>query len=233
MERILAGDMRVGGLRVIAVHLGTNSMDYKGWGGKVSWQGHLASLQEEFRVLYQSIRRFIATCFIVFSAVLPRGYDWQHTRELYLCLTASCRALLETTIVAICPHLHCLQRGAKKAMSNWKPVCCTRQGPPLKSGGVPIQGVQGIHWLIQNGSVSEASAQYGSGSGFQALGWGWVSGRREAGSKHPLWVRSGMRAWVPSYPPGISGAWGPCTLLSRLPCSGDSPCWWFIDHCCV
>ena len=83
-ERIISGDIRVGGLRVIAFHLGTNSMDYRGWGGKISWQEQLSSMQEEVKALYSSVRRFNATCFIVFSAVLPRGCDWQHTQELYL-----------------------------------------------------------------------------------------------------------------------------------------------------
>ena len=82
-ERILAGDIRVGELRVIAFHLGTNSMDYRGWVRKVSWQGHLASMQE-VKALYRPVRRFNATCFIVFSAVLPQGCGWQHTQELYL-----------------------------------------------------------------------------------------------------------------------------------------------------
>ena len=33
-ERIISGDIRVGGLRVIAFHLGTNSMDHRGWVGR-------------------------------------------------------------------------------------------------------------------------------------------------------------------------------------------------------
>ena len=36
-ERILAGDIQVVRLRVIAFLLGRNSMDYICWGGKVSW----------------------------------------------------------------------------------------------------------------------------------------------------------------------------------------------------
>ena len=41
-------------------------------------------MQEEVKALYSSVRRFNATCFIVFSAVLPRGCEWQLTQELYL-----------------------------------------------------------------------------------------------------------------------------------------------------
>ena len=83
-ERMISGDIRVGGLRVIAFHLGTNSMDYRGWGRMSSWQERLAAMQEEVKALYRSVRRYNATCFIVFSAVLPRGCDWQHTQELYM-----------------------------------------------------------------------------------------------------------------------------------------------------
>ena len=92
-ERILAGDIRVGGLRVVVFHLGTNSMDHRGWGGRLSWQQHLASMQEEVKALYRSVRRFNATCFIIFSAVLPRGCDWQHTQELYLAFNRFLRRL--------------------------------------------------------------------------------------------------------------------------------------------
>ena len=73
----------MGGLRVIVFHLGTNNMDHWGWSGKVSWQLQLASMQE-VKALYRSVRHFNPTCFIVFSAVLPRRCDWQHTQELYL-----------------------------------------------------------------------------------------------------------------------------------------------------
>ena len=86
-ERIISGDIRVGGLRVIAFHLGTNSMDHRGWGGKVSWQLQLSSMQKEVKALYRS------TCFIVFSAVLPRRCDWQHTHELYLALNCFLRSI--------------------------------------------------------------------------------------------------------------------------------------------
>ena len=106
-EWIISGNIRVGGLRLIAFHLGTNSMDYMGWGGMISWQEQLSSMQEEVKALYSSVRRFNATCFIVFSAVLPRGYDWQHSQELYLGFNLSCGISPEANIVDLYPSLPC------------------------------------------------------------------------------------------------------------------------------
>ena len=83
-ERKISGDIRVGSLRVIVFHLGTDSRDYRGWGGKVSCQQQLSSMQEEVKALYMPVRRLNSTCFIVFLAVLSHGCDWQHTQKLHL-----------------------------------------------------------------------------------------------------------------------------------------------------
>ena len=40
-------------------------------------------MQAEVKALYRSVRRFNATCSIVFSAVLPHGCDLQHPKELH------------------------------------------------------------------------------------------------------------------------------------------------------
>ena len=83
-ERIISRDIRVGGLRVIAFNLGTNSLDYRRWGRMSSWQERLAAMQEEVKALYRSVRHYNATCFIIFSAVLPCGCDWQYTQEPHM-----------------------------------------------------------------------------------------------------------------------------------------------------
>ena len=75
--------IRVGGLRVIAIHMGTNNMDARAWVGQMSTEERLQVIVEEFRTLYRTIRRYNATAFLIFISVLPRKCDWEHTQFLY------------------------------------------------------------------------------------------------------------------------------------------------------
>ena len=80
---ILQRTLRIGGLRVIVLHLGTNNMDAKPWVGKLSGEEKLQAISEEFRTLVRTIRRYNATAFLIFISVLPRQCDWEHTESLY------------------------------------------------------------------------------------------------------------------------------------------------------
>ena len=82
-KEILDRTIRVGGLRVIVLHLGTNNMDARSWVGKFSGEEQLQIISEEFRTLFRTIRRFNATAFLIFISVLPRKCDWEHTKVLY------------------------------------------------------------------------------------------------------------------------------------------------------
>ena len=75
----------IGGVRVVVIHMGTNSIDYRVWGrgGAGKWENQLEAIKGEVSSLFRAIRSFNATCFIIFSAVLPRKCDWQHTVALY------------------------------------------------------------------------------------------------------------------------------------------------------
>ena len=91
-QKIVSGEIRIGGIRVAVFHLGTNSLDYRSWRHKGSWQEHLPVVQEELKAIYQAVRRFNATRFIMFSSVLPRGCDWELTRDLYIAFNCFLRS---------------------------------------------------------------------------------------------------------------------------------------------
>ena len=82
-KELLDRTIRIGGLRVIVIHLGTNNMDARSWVGKLSVDEQLQVISEEFQSLYRTIRRFNATAFIIFISILPRKCDWDHTKVLY------------------------------------------------------------------------------------------------------------------------------------------------------
>ena len=79
---VYAGKIRVGGRRVIALHLGTNGICYKTWGGKMSRRNRYHELMVQVSQVYTAIRKFNSSCFIIFSSVLPRKCDWSNTKEL-------------------------------------------------------------------------------------------------------------------------------------------------------
>ena len=66
----------------MVIHMGTNSVDYRVWsrGGAGKWENQLEAIKGEVSSLYRAIRSFNATCFIIFSVVLPCKCDWQHIR---------------------------------------------------------------------------------------------------------------------------------------------------------
>ena len=80
---ILQHTIKIGGLRVIALHLGTNNMDARTWVGHLTKEEKLQAITEEFRTLYRTIRRFNANAFLVFISILPRKCDWKQTESLY------------------------------------------------------------------------------------------------------------------------------------------------------
>lgn len=82
-DKIYQGTILVGSLRVIVFHLGTNSIDFRTWGGRMTWQHRLEQMKQEVLSLFRAVRTFNGTAFIIFSAVLPRKCDWFETRELY------------------------------------------------------------------------------------------------------------------------------------------------------
>lgn len=89
-NRIYGHDLRVGGYRVILIHMGTNSVCYSVWGGRgISWVERLEELKVEAVSLFRAIRTYNATSFILFSSVLPRKCDWENTRELYIAFNQS------------------------------------------------------------------------------------------------------------------------------------------------
>ena len=51
-QKIVSGEIRIGGIRVMVFHLGTNSLDYTGWKHIGSWQEHLPVIQEEVKAIY-------------------------------------------------------------------------------------------------------------------------------------------------------------------------------------
>lgn len=103
-QAIYSKQLKVGGLRVIAFHLGTNSVDYRVWGRQgITWEHRLEHLKEEVKALYRAVRKYNATCFIVFSAVLPRKCDWQHTELLYKAFNNSLKAFCRSKACGFMP----------------------------------------------------------------------------------------------------------------------------------
>ncbi len=82
VDEIYAGKIRIGGLRVIFIHAGTNGIDYRVWGGRLTWDQRLKEMEQEVVQLHKAIRTFNGSAFIIFSSVLPRPCDWNHTGQL-------------------------------------------------------------------------------------------------------------------------------------------------------
>ncbi len=82
MDEIYAGKIRVGGLRVIFLHAGTNGIDYRVWGGRLTWEKRLKEMEQEVIQFYKAVRTYNASVFIIFSSVLPRPCDWDKTGKL-------------------------------------------------------------------------------------------------------------------------------------------------------
>lgn len=85
-EEIYDGSVRVGGLKVILLHMGTNSIDARKWQRFMTWQQRLGQIQDEFRQFYKAVRTFNGSAFIIFTSVLPRPCDWGTTKCLILAL---------------------------------------------------------------------------------------------------------------------------------------------------
>ena len=89
---IEGGRLRVGGRRVILVHMGTNPIDIRGWKGRLTCEQRLFEIMAQVKRFYEAVRRYNATCFIIFSSVLPRPVDWIHSKVLCCKFTKSLRA---------------------------------------------------------------------------------------------------------------------------------------------
>ena len=59
-------------------------MDSRSWVGKLSGKEQLQIIEEEFRTLVRTIRRYNSTAFLIFISILPRKCDWEHTKTLYM-----------------------------------------------------------------------------------------------------------------------------------------------------
>ena len=81
-EAINSGKLRIGGRRVALVHMGTNPIDVRGWQDRIPCERRLAEIMQEVKLLYSAIRARNATCFIIFSSVLPRPVDWVASKRL-------------------------------------------------------------------------------------------------------------------------------------------------------
>ena len=65
----MSRDIWVGSLRVIAFHLETNSMDHRGWGGKVLWQQQLSSMQGFQHIIHDSIWVYVANVYFEMKCI--------------------------------------------------------------------------------------------------------------------------------------------------------------------
>ena len=97
--RVYDRSMAVGGRRVIAIHLGTNGVCHRTWARTTSLENRLNELMIQVKQLYTAIRTFNGTCFIIFSAVLPRKVDWSDTKSL--CLK------FNNSLKKFCTQKHC------------------------------------------------------------------------------------------------------------------------------
>ena len=97
----------IGGVRVVVIHMGTNSVDYRMWGrgGAGQWEQQLEAIKGEVSSLCRAICSFNATSFIIFSAVLPRKCDWQHWGPVQG-VNSSLRPFVRLRIVASCQPTH-------------------------------------------------------------------------------------------------------------------------------
>ena len=59
----------IGGVRVVVIHMGTNSIYYRVWGrgGAGKWENQLEAIKGEVSSLFRAIRSFNATCFMYFQ----------------------------------------------------------------------------------------------------------------------------------------------------------------------
>ena len=89
----------VGGRRVIAIHLGTNGVCFKTWARANTEEEVLRDLLVQVQQLYTAIRKFNSTCFIIFSAILPRKCDW--------CVTKSLVFSFNKNLKKFCKQKHC------------------------------------------------------------------------------------------------------------------------------
>ena len=171
---------------------------------------------------------FNATCFIVFSAVLPCRCDWQHTQELYLALNRFLRVSLEVNIAALC----LLSRPLFIRMGRAK-------GAPLRAYlRAEMEGCTWIwwgarclpivlRWLYPQGSfiawllrlvlsigVGKGCSKWADGSGLQmfALGREWDE---SSGALMSSWCLRDV---------------GSVCSLQWVAWSGGSLCWWFVDQ---
>ena len=190
-QKIVSGEIRIGGIKVVVFHLGTNSLDYRGWKHKGSWQEHLPVVQEEVKAIYRAVRRFNATCFIMFSSVLPSGCDWEQTRDLYIALNRFLRSFAR--------EKHCCFMPTYSSFIHKGGV---RKGRPLaglfavRDGGLHLNliGRQVFTDPFKMALSTRQLYQTAVAAGFKHWGGsGWVV-RMEPGSSRPL----GGKEWYKS-----------------------------------
>ena len=123
--------IRVGGRRVIVIHLGTNGLCYNTWRGKMTPETVLYELICQVELLFRAVRTFNSTAFIVFSAVLPRRCDWENTKKVVLDFN--------TKLKAFCKRKNC---GFMPTYSSFS----VSRGPEK---GNPLPGL----WAIRDGGL--------------------------------------------------------------------------------
>ena len=120
----------VGGRRVIAIHLGTNGICFRTW-ARDTMENRLHELMLQVKQLYTAICTFNATCFIVFSAVLPRKCDWSKTRSLCFNFNHSLKRF--------CAEKHC----------GFMPTYTSFAVKKGQSKGDPLPGL----WAVNDGGL--------------------------------------------------------------------------------
>ena len=167
-----------------------------------SWQDRLVARQEKVKALYRSVRHNNATCFIVFSAVLPRGCDWQHTQELYMAFSRF-----------LCQFAREKRCGCMPTFTSF----IQKDGPKK---GRPIEGLfairdRGLHLNLVGARSWQTISKWpylpGSCTAWQwqrdpSTGVGFVRWADGARLLSPTLGKEWYESRGPSYPPGFSWA---------------------------
>ena len=211
MQKIVSGKIRIGGIRGVVFHLGTNSLDYRGWRHKDCWQERLPVVREEVKAIYRVMRHFNTTCFM-FSSVLPRGCDLKQTRDLYIAFNRF--------LMSFARNKHC---GFMPTYSSFIHKDRVRKGRPLaglfavRDGGLHLKliGRQFFTDRFKMALFTRQLYQTAVATGFKHWGGsGWVV-RMEPGSSRPL----GGKEWYER-----SRVSGPHAL-----CMSPSPVWYWTS----
>ena len=137
-EDIAKATLRIGGRRVILAHMGTNLIDIRGWKGRLSCEQRLMELMAQVKRFYSLIRSFNATCFIIFSSVLPRPVDFDHSDQLRINFNKALKAFARRKACGFLPtYTSFLIRSAGPAQGRPLPGVWARRdgGLHLNMGG--------------------------------------------------------------------------------------------------